>query len=104
MAKSNATAGSHRATWARDRMNGGYNVRVVGPNANRFGARKLDDGTKEGHVIYRTVPVTLKNGTTRDVKLGDVLWTGKDDDTGLPVALYSHIPETADSDQEELPF
>ena len=99
-----STPGQHRATWARDRMNGGYNVRVVGPNANRFGERKVDDGSKDGVIVRRTVPVTLKNGQTRDVTLGNVLWTGKDEETGQPVALYNHIPDNAAEDQQEIPF
>lgn len=103
MAKGNE-AGQHRATWARDRMNGGYNVRVVGPFANRFGSRKVKDDAGNESIIYRVIPVTLKNGNTRDVKLGDVLWTGKDEDTGKPVALYSHVPDTVEEEQSELPF
>lgn len=96
--------GKHRATWAKDRQNGGYNVRVVGPMANRFGARKVKDEDGKETIVYRDVPVTLKNGSQRMVKLGDVLWTGKDEDTGLPVALYSHIPDTVEEDQGEIPF
>jgi hypothetical protein len=104
MAKSQQTeAGAHRATWAKDRRNGGYLVRVIGPNANRFGERRVDDGSKDGIIVRRKVPVTLKSGEQKMAELGGVVWTGKDEDTGQPVALYTHIPEQAD-EQDELPF
>ena len=77
----------HRATFARDKRNGGYLVRVMGPHANRFAGKE--------------VPVTLKNNTERKALLEDVVWTGKDDDTGKPVALYTHAPEPQEEQEVE---
>lgn len=65
----------HRATYAADKRNGGYNVRVAGPYATNFGGRE--------------VPVTLKDGTEKVEKLEFVIWSGKDRETGEKVALYT---------------
>lgn len=65
---------NHKATYASDKRNGGYLIRVEGPNANMF--------------TDREVPVTRRDGTENMETLGGVIWTGKDDDSGLPVALY----------------
>jgi hypothetical protein len=64
----------HKATYATDKRNGGYLIRVAGPDANRFAGR--------------TVPVTLKNETQHDETLEGLVWAGVDQETGGNVALY----------------
>jgi hypothetical protein len=72
---------THRATYAADKRNGGFNIRVVGPNANEFAGE--------------TVPVETKNGEEHQEKLVRLLWAGDDTDpqtkelTGRKAALYS---------------
>lgn len=72
---------THRATYAADKRNGGFNIRVVGPNANEFAGE--------------TVPVETKNGEEHEEKLIRLLWAGDDTDpqtkelTGRKAALYS---------------
>lgn len=80
--KTTETGGrSHKATYARDKKNGGWLVRVIGPNANAFAGRE--------------VPVSVNNGGEHTEKLKRLIWTGVDtgfDDnpgTGKPAALYS---------------
>ena len=80
---------SHRATYSRDNKQGGWNVRVVGPQANMFAGRE--------------VPVTMKDGSTHMEKLDKLLWTGTDKDTGQPVAVYSFVAKPKE-DQDEIPF
>ena len=73
----------HEATYATDKKKGGYNIRVIGPHADKFAGRE--------------VPVKRRDGTESFEKLVKILWTGKDDDapdgsykgSGKPVALYS---------------
>ena len=82
---------SHRATYSRDKMKGGYVIRVLGPHASRFAGRE--------------VPVTRKDFSESTEKLESLLWTGKDRDTGDPVALYSFAPKPKDeSEVDDLPF
>lgn len=88
MAKQNGR--QHKATYSRDKRNGGYLVRVQGPNANRFAGRE--------------VPVTRKDDSEDIEKLDSLVWAGKDKDSGMPVALYSFIAKPRDELQDDLPF
>lgn len=81
---------AHRATYARDKMKGGYIIRVEGPNANRFAGRE--------------VPVTLRNGDESTEKLEALIWTGKDQDSGQPVALYSFEARPKEEMADDTPF
>ena len=97
MAKENNTTtttkknpGGHKATYAKDKHRGGYIIRVQGPNANRFAGR--------------VVPVEQKNGDVNNEKLVDLIWTGKDDDSGQPVSLYNFEAKPKNENLEELPF
>jgi hypothetical protein len=78
---------AHRATYARDNRNGGYMVRVEGPNANRFAGRE--------------VPVTLKNGDRQPEQLDKLVWAGKDKESGANVALYSFKAKPKEEEQIE---
>ncbi len=64
----------HKATYATDKRQGGYLVRVSGPNSNAF--------------VGRDVPVTTKAGEEHTEKLERLIWSGKDKETGEPVTLY----------------
>lgn len=97
MAKENNTTttskknpGGHKATYAKDKYRGGYIIRVQGPNANRFAGR--------------VVPVEQKNGDVNNEKLEDLIWTGKDDDSGQPVSLYNFEAKPKNENVEDLPF
>jgi hypothetical protein len=81
--------GGHRATYSRDNRNGGYLIRVEGPHANRFAGR--------------TVPVVLKDGSQHSEELDTLIWAGKDQETGKPVALYSFKSKPPEFD-DEIPF
>jgi hypothetical protein len=65
----------HKATYASDKKKGGYLVRVEGPNAGRF--------------VGRAVPVVTMSGKESMEELVKLLWTGADENTGKPVALYT---------------
>lgn len=65
---------AHRATFSRDKKKGGYLVRVEGLNATAFAGRE--------------VPVTLRDGSEALHKLLGIIWSGKDKESGKPVALY----------------
>lgn len=80
---------AHRATYATDKRQGGYLVRVSGPSANRF--------------VSREVPVTRKDGAETNEKLLKLLWTGKDQETGEMVALYTFQARPKDFG-DEIPF
>ena len=81
----------HRASYSRDKRNGGYIIRIEGPNAMRFAGRE--------------VPVTRKDFTESLEQLEDMIWCGNDQDTGAPVALYHFVPRPRDTDeQDNLPF
>jgi hypothetical protein len=67
----------HRATYAKDKRKGGYLVRVQGPHSNMF--------------VGRAVPVTMKNGSEQEETLEALIWSGKDQETGEPVTLYSFV-------------
>jgi hypothetical protein len=94
MATSKAKEGrAHRATYARDKKNGGYIIRVQGPHCNRFAGR--------------IVPVEMRDGSEHNETLTDLIWTGTDDGeisgyTG-PVALYNFKPQPKKTD-DEIPF
>lgn len=88
MAKSNGR--QHKATYAADKMKGGWNVRVVGPQATRFAGRE--------------VPVTMKDDTEHTEKLVRLIWSGTDKDTGAPVALYTFEPKPKDTKLSEVAF
>jgi hypothetical protein len=64
----------HRATYATDKRNGGYLIRVVGPYPEKFAGEE--------------VPVTTKAGTVHAEKLIRLIWTGADLESGERVALY----------------
>ncbi len=66
---------AHRATFSTDKRKGGYLVRVEGPRAEAFAGR--------------AVPVTRKNGQESMEQLDKLIWTGLDEESGKPVALYS---------------
>jgi hypothetical protein len=83
-------ARKHRATFARDKRKGGYLVRVEGPNCTAFAGRE--------------VPVTLKNGDENVAMLDGLIWSGNDEETGKPIALYSMVPTVPGDEQEEIPF
>lgn len=72
-----ASARVHRATFATDNIEGGYMVRIEGPNAEKFARRK--------------VPVTRFNGEETEIELKSLTWTGPDKETGKKVALYKII-------------
>lgn len=79
--KSTAPKRQHKATYAKDKRNGGYLVRVIGPQSNAFAGR--------------SVPVTRRDDSEEMEKLVAVIWTGIDNGTdanpgtGKPVTLYS---------------
>lgn len=64
----------HKATYATDKRNGGYLIRVAGPNANKFAGRE--------------VPVTTRDGAEHLEELEKMVWSGKDQESGDNVALY----------------
>jgi hypothetical protein len=85
----------HRATYARDKKNGGYLVRVEGPNANAFAGRE--------------VPVNTLRGDEHAEKLKALLWSGINDGEyggipGTPVALYSFESRPRDDEEAAIPF
>ena len=64
----------HKATYATDKRNGGYIIRIQGPTPEAFAGR--------------TVPVTMKSGDEHDEKLTRLIWTGIDTESGDRVSLY----------------
>jgi hypothetical protein len=94
MAKAETTdKRAHKATYARDKKNGGYIIRVQGPKCNMFAGR--------------SVPVTKADGSEHNETLDSLIWTGTDDGEISkyvgPVALYSFKP-TPKEMQDEIPF
>ncbi len=83
----------HKATFAADKKNGGYLVRVQGPHATAFAGR--------------SVPVTKKDGTETVEDLDRLIWSGMDDGeiSGYagPCALYTFKPKEKELD-DEIPF
>jgi len=90
MAKEKSNGRQHKATYAKDKHRGGYIIRVIGPNANRFAGR--------------TVPVVRKDDSEDNEKLTDLIWTGTDNESGQPVALYNFEPKPKDEVLDDLPF
>jgi len=80
----------HKATYARDKRKGGYLIRVEGPFANRFSTR--------------AVPVTRKDNSENEEELDQLVWSGKDKESGKLVALYTFIPQGADNEAEDVSF
>lgn len=93
MAKEAEKKRQHRATYARDKKNGGYIIRVQGPMCNRFAGR--------------VVPVVTKDGSEHDETLTNLIWVGADDGTlsGYtgPVALYNFTSKPK-VQEDDLPF
>ncbi|MDE2019664.1 MAG: hypothetical protein KGJ13_04965 [Patescibacteria group bacterium] len=81
---------THRATYSRDKRKGGYIIRVEGPHATRFAGRK--------------VPVTMKDGSEHNEELEDLIWSGTDQESGKPIALYSFKPRPTEELNDEIPF
>jgi hypothetical protein len=81
---------SHRATYARDKRNGGYIIRVEGPQASKFAGRQ--------------VPVVRKDGTEDMETLTDLIWSGINDESGKPASLYKFEAKPRDKDTDEVPF
>lgn len=93
MAKEKSNGRAHKATFAKDNRNPGkYNIRIEGPSAGKFSTRE--------------VPVVMKNGDEKMVKLLDCFWcephSERTDDEGnvieaarpgVMVALYHFKPE-----------
>lgn len=86
--KKDETKRAHRATYARDKKKGGYLIRVEGPQAAAF--------------VDREVPVTMKDGSEHTEKLVALIWSGVDQESGKPCALYSF--EAKPREEEEIPF
>lgn len=84
--ESSAKKPKHRATYATDKRNGGYLIRVVGPQSNAFAGRE--------------VPVLLKSGESHPEKLVKVVWTGKDQESGEAVTLYKFEAKPRGDDAE----
>ena len=70
---------SHKATYAKDKMKGGYLIRVAGPHSNMFAGK--------------AVPVTRMDNSEETETLTTLVWTGKDTETGVPVTLYNFAPK-----------
>jgi hypothetical protein len=67
----------HKATYATDKKNGGYLIRVEGPNSNAFSGK--------------IVPVVKRDDSESAEALDRLIWTGKDAETGKLVSLYSFV-------------
>lgn len=87
MVKQTETTRKHKATYATDKRNGGYLIRVEGPECNRFSSRE--------------VPVTMRNGDEHKEKLTSLVWTGVDKESGKPVALYRFEPRPREQVETE---
>jgi len=51
----------------------------------------------------RIVPVSLKDGGETERQLANLIWSGKDKDTGKPISLYGMVVQPRAEDVEE-PF
>ena len=82
----------HKATFATDKRNpGGYLIRIQGPTAAAFAGRE--------------VPVTRKDNTESMETLTTCIWSGIDDESGAPVALYRFESKPRDEEAaDNLPF
>ncbi len=90
MAKEKTNGRQHKATYAADKYTGGWNIRIVGPNANRF--------------ANRAVPCVRKDDTEEVEQLGKLIWTGIDEETKQPVALYKFEPKPKGEVVDDIPF
>lgn len=79
----------HRATYAADKRNGGYLIRVAGPYAEKFASRE--------------VPVSLRSGNEQKETLVRLVWAGADERTSEKVALYTFAPKPRE-EQNEVQF
>lgn len=77
---------SHKATYATDKKKGGYLIRVAGPNASAF--------------VGKEVPVTTKDDQEHMEKLTRLIWSGADQESGKPVALYAFESKPRDASAE----
>lgn len=80
----------HKATYATDKRKGGYLIRVEGPTASEF--------------VGREVPVTMKNGDEHNEKLIRLIWSGIDNESGKPVALYGFESKPREDERDTTPF
>lgn len=81
---------NHRATYSRDKRNGGYLIRVEGPMANRFAGR--------------SVPVTMKSGDEHNEELDSLIWSGPDAETGVLCALYTFKAKPREALNDDIVF
>jgi hypothetical protein len=79
----------HKATYARDKIKGGYLIRVQGPHAAQFAGLE--------------VPVTRVDDSENHETLVKLIWTGTDEKTAVPIALYTFEPKPKELD-DEIPF
>lgn len=77
----------HKATYARDKKNGGYLIRVEGPTSNAFSGK--------------IVPVVKRDDSESSEALDSLIWTGKDSETGKPVSLYSFTQKPRENAEPE---
>jgi hypothetical protein len=90
LADTPAAKRQHKATYARDKKKGGYIIRVIGPNAASFAGRE--------------VPVTRMDDSESMEKLIALIWSGTDEETSRPVALYSFEARPKEKTADDLPF
>ena len=81
---------SHKATYARDKKKGGYLIRIQGPHAAAFAGRE--------------VPVVRRDDSETTEMLDALIWSGTDDESGKPVALYAFVARPKDELDDEIPF
>lgn len=78
--------GTRTATFQRNKRGNGWIVRVVGPHSEAFS--------------YKSIPVTMKDGSTKMVELTNVIWSGYTDDDeeiSLYGIVYAPPPRTPKS-------
>lgn len=90
MSTKEAAKRKHRATYAADKRNGGWLIRVAGPTPEKFAGRE--------------VPVTMKGGDEHSETLQRLIWKGNDQETGEPVALYTFKAKPKDTSADEIAF
>jgi hypothetical protein len=87
-----ASARRHRATFATDNIEGGYMVRIEGPDCAKFAKRT-------------GIPVTRFDGSETAIDLKNLVWSGNDLESGKPVALYKIVKHPrAKADAEAAAF
>lgn len=87
MASDTTTKRQHKATYATDKRNGGYLIRISGPTPEKF--------------VGQEVPVTQRSGEEHKERLTRLVWTGPDtNNPGEKVALYKFEPRPRDPEQE----